>query len=259
MANHPFYKFILPVQKDLFQELSQSVDFEAAAKGRKGNHLVRPSDGKVPIVRTTTKYNSAAHRFSTIHNSIAESIKQEVSNKHKIQGESLDFNNALIEIYDETYTKMKFHSDQCLDLEENSYIALFSCYERPDELTQYTLRKLKVQSKTTEESFEFLLENNSVILFSLSTNAEFLHKIVLEGGKNHSNNKWLGMTFRKSKTFIHFEKNLPYFSNGALLKLADEAQSKAFYHWRTQENNSINFIYPNIPYTLSISDTLLPQ
>lgn len=255
---HPnFYKWILPLNKHLFKELSHSVDFEAVAKGRKGNLLVHPNHGRVPIVRTTTKYNMPAHSFSAIHHHIVESIQKEILNM------SVDFNNALIEIYDKDYTKMKYHSDQSLDLEADSYIALFSCYEQPDDLSKATLRKLKVQNKTTHEEFEFTLENNSVLLFSVETNTQFLHKIVLEPVKGekpiHSDNKWLGITFRKSKTWIHFKENLPYFSNGALLKLADEPESRAFYQLRTEENKSMNFIYPEILYTLSISDTMLPK
>jgi hypothetical protein len=253
MQNHSFYKLILPFQRNLFRELSNFVDFEAVAKGRKGNLLVRPSQERVPIVRTTTLYNKPAHSFSTIHNQIVESIKNEAP----IQG-ALDFNNALIEIYDRDYTKMKYHSDQALDLEDDSYIALFSCYERPDELSQNALRKLKVQCKTTQEMFEFTLENHSVILFSLATNTQFMHKIVLESSESVKENRWLGITFRKSKTFIHFKADLPYFSDGKLLKLADNQQSKTFYQLRGQENKGIHFIYPEIPYTLSVSDTIMP-
>lgn len=263
MENQGFYKFILPLKQDLFPEISKSVDFEDVTKGRKGNHLVDMGEKGVPIVRTTTKYNKPAPLFSAIHHTIIESIKQEVGNHNEIQSTSLYFNNALIEIYDRDYTKMKYHSDQCLDLGDNSYIALFSCYEQPHDVSEEVLRKLKVKSKTTEEEFEFTLENNSVILFSLSTNAKFQHKIVLEAVKGakpkQSDNRWLGITFRQSKTFIHFKDNVPYFSNGTLLVLADEAQSKEFYHLRTQENKSINFIYPNIAYTLSVGDTIMPK
>ena len=72
-------------------------------------------------------------------------------------------------------------------------------------------------------------------------------------------NKWLGITFRKSKTFIQFQNNLPYFANGKPLKLADEVQQREFYKLRGQENKSLDFDYPSIAYTLSKSDTLLPK
>ena len=118
---------------------------------------------------------------------------------------------------------------------------------------------MKIQNKTTEEEFEFILENNTVIVFSLPTNTAFSHKIVLETSQPDADNEWLGITFRQSKTFIHFRENLPYFVDGTPLKMADETESKAFYKLRGQENNSLDFIYPPLAYTLSEGDMLLPK
>lgn len=261
MINNDFYKFTLPLEKDLFKELSNSVEFEALGKGRKGNHLVDSTEQGVAIVRTTTIYQHPAQCFTPIHRQIMESIKMEANHHAALQGRALSFNNALIEIYDAAYTKMNYHSDQCLDLAADSYIALFSCYENADELLKNKgLRILKIKSKITEEEFEIPLENNSLVLFPLSVNSNYLHKIILAalGGSKVENN-WLGITFRQSKTFIQFKDNLPYFADGQLLRLADEAETKEFYQLRGAENNSTNFIYPDIPYTLSISDTLQPK
>ena len=257
-----FYKFILPLKENMFDELSNSVDFEDITKGRKGNVLVNVGDKGVPIVRTTTKYTKPAHDFSAIHKMIVEKIKH-VANDHQIQTDSLLFNNALIEIYDHNYTKMKYHSDQALDLDATSYVALFSCYKQPKHHEEQALRKLKVKDKTTDEEFTFTLENNSVILFSLSTNTKFLHKIVLEpvSGKKleETENQWLGITFRQSKTFIQFKNNQAYFTDGALLQLADDTQRKEFYRLRGEENRSMDFTYPMLTYTLSESDIMMPQ
>lgn len=109
---------------------------------------------------------------------------------------------------------------------------------------------------------EIALTHNSIVLFSLETNGKFLHKIILESTlskkKQEVDNKWLGITFRKSKTFIHFKDNLPYFANGDLLTLADENQKKEFYTLRGKENNNLNFVYPTLPYILSVGDTMKP-
>ena len=236
MEHHGFYKWALPLEKDLFEKLAQSAHFEAVGKGRQGNHLVNPNEAGIPIVRTTTQYHIPANHFAAIHHKIAEAIQQEAQNAWGRQGNTLHFNNALIEIYDHSYMKMKYHSDQALDLVENSYIALFSCYAKPEKLNKNSWRKLKIQNKTTEEEFEFILENNTVIVFSLPTNTAFSHKIVLETSQPDADNEWLGITFRQSKTFIHFRENLPYFVDGTPLKMADETESKAFYKLRGQEN-----------------------
>ncbi len=253
-----FIKVSLPFDHNLFHELSNNINFENVGKGRLGNHLVKISDDGIPIVRTTTQYNIPAHDFSTIHKVIVDNINKKLENLPPI-----NFNNALIEIYDTSYTKMKYHSDQSLDLATNSYIGLFSCYENPSELTEQSIRKLKIKNKITDEEFEILLTHNSFILFSLSANSRFFHKIVLDQVPKqkplNDENKWLGITFRESKTFIQFKNKLPYFVNSELLELANDEQKKIYYRLRGEENRSVNFIYPKIGYTLSKADTIIPK
>lgn len=261
MKNPDFNKFSLPLTGNLFQQLSNTIDFENVGKGRQGNHLVNIGDKGIPIVRTTTKYNKPAHNFSAIHHNIIEKINQWANGNDNIQS-PLSFNNALIEIYDWNYFKMKYHSDQCLDLATNSYIALFSCYERPEELTENNLRKLKVKNKVRDKELEFVLENNSVVLFSLETNTSYLHKIVLDAVSKQKpiaeDNRWLGITFRRSKTHIQFKDTLPYFPNGTMLSMANEMEQKEFYTLRGQENKVMNFTYPDINYTLNQGDLIQP-
>lgn len=258
MSQNDFIKETLAFDQNLFHELSNQINFENVGKGRVGNHLVKTSDKGIPIVRTTTQYTIPAHNFSSTHHKIIACI-----NDKSVKSNTINFNNALIEIYDLSYTKMKYHSDQCLDLASDSYIGLFSCYEKPDELTDQSIRKLKIKDKITNEEFEISLTHNSLVLFSLSANSRFFHKIVLEQTPKQkplkSENKWLGITFRESKTFIHFKNNLPYFTNDELLELANEIQKKEYYMLRGEENRSIDFIYPTIEYTLSKADTIIPN
>lgn len=255
-----FYQFSLSLENTQFASLSKSAVFEDVGKGRKGNHLVKMSDKGIPLVRTTTKYTIPAHDFSSIHNTITEQIESIVK---EIPFSEVSFNNALIEIYNKEYTKMKYHSDQCLDIEPSSFIALFSCYEQPEEISKHVLRKLKVRDKVANKEFEFLLENNSVVFFSVENNSKFQHKIVLEpvSGKKEivPDNRWLGITFRTSKTFIHFKNDVPYFSDGTLLELANEEQRRNFYITRGEENKSMDFKYPTMHFSLSESDLMLPK
>jgi hypothetical protein len=261
MNNDGFYKITLPLKENVFYELSSSIEFEATGKGRLGNHLVDKTNKGFPLVRTTTNYKCPAFTFSETHKMIVENIKGNVNDILPLS--ELDFNNALIEIYDRNYTKMKYHSDQCIDIDSESYIALFSCYEKSSELTEQSIRKLKIKNKETKEVSEVSLTHNSVILFSVSTNSKYLHKIVLEQVKGKTpidiDNRWLGITFRKSETFIKFKENVPYFSNGEALKLADENQRKEFFKLRGEENKSRDFIYPELNYSLSEADSLPPR
>jgi len=241
-----FTKVILDNNKNLFHELNEVVDFEHIIKGRKGAVLVDLQNDLIPIVRTTTKYNKPVQQFKPIHFNIIDKIKESTNMN------DITFNNALIEIYDDRYCTMGFHSDQSLDLLKDSYIAIYSCYEDP---LNTNLRKLVIKNKTSNELSEITMDHNSVILFNLSTNQNHLHKIILEN--INKNNKWLGITFRLSKTFIHHVNNIPLFHQTTnILKIANEEERKEFYKLRSEENKNLNFEYPDVTYTISISDIL---
>lgn len=258
-----FQKFTLSLNANLFDKLIDSTDFENISPGRLGNHLVKIGKKGVPIVRTTTLYSRPARVFSDLHNFIAGSIEIEIKKNRNNHLTGFDFNHALIEVYDRKYSKMSYHCDQSLDLEDKSYIGIFSCYENPDELSECNLRKLVIKEKGGSERFEILLTHNSVILFSVETNRQFLHKILLSSPPSlkplPSDNKWLGITFRKSKTFLLFRNNSPYLANGKQLELANEEQKIEFLKLRGQENRISNFIYPDLAYTISVADRLVPS
>lgn len=243
---HMFTKFTLDFQANLFERLANSVHFEDITNGRKGTILVDCKNNLIPIVRTTTIYQTPNQKFLQIHHDIINKIR-------KISDTDLQFNNALIEIYNSNYRSMKFHSDQSLDLNKNSYICLFSCYINP--LTT-GVRKLKIKNKTTDECSNVLLSHNSIVLFSTATNRQHLHKIVLES-KSYDD-LWLGITFRLSKTFIYFLNELPYFSsNNERLMLATDEQKKEFYKYRGLENLHVESSNPDINYTISVGDMLM--
>lgn len=120
---------------------------------------------------------------------------------------------------------------------------------------QKNLRKLVIKNKISSQVVEHVMEHNSVIIFDLKFNRENHHKIVLSG--NSDSFKWLGITFRTSKTFITFKDSIPYFLNNNvrlyLAKTIDEV--KEFYKLRGEENKTVaKFNYPEILYTISESD-----
>ncbi len=139
---------------------------------------------------------------------------------------------------------------------------MFSCYENPDQLKENQLRKLVIKDKITEEESEIILDHHSVVLFSVETNKKFQHKILLNSNpnsKDFTDNRWLGMTFRTSKTFISFKDNQPYFSTGEVFILADEEKEKEFFRLRGEENRSLDFVYPDLFFTISPADLLIPE
>ena len=254
MNTNGFISFVLDLKPGTFERFQKGVNFEDVTKGRKGNHLVDATERGVPIVRTTTQYTKPAHRFSEAHHELVDAI---------LDAAPLDvsrFNNALIEVYDRAYYKMGYHSDQALDLARGSCIALYSCYENPE--SRAALRTLKVKDKVSNEEHSILLEHNSVVLFSLETNTAHAHKIVLDPvpspSSSEPDNRWLGITFRRSETFVRFEDGRPMLENGEQFLLADEDQRKAFYRLRGQENRSMDFDYPALDYTINAADLLEP-
>ena len=251
-----FQKYTLINNAFSFINLSNSVKLECIANGRNGANIIDIKDNElIPLVRTTTIYKNPNQAFSNIHYELINEIKT-ITNNVDIQ-----FNNALVEIYNNNYKTMGYHSDQLLDLEDNSYICLFSVYNEMENNKNF-IRCLKIKNKITNEKQEIMLEHNSFVLFSTNINKQFLHKIVLKNGNNKSDKQWLGITFRCSKTFIKFINEMPYFVNNISneilhhLYLANEDEKNSFFHLRSLENKSIEFKYPIFYFTINPSDLI---
>ena len=239
-----FRKITLDVENS-FEDLLRACELEKTGKGRLGANIVKCDESKIPIVRTTTSYDKPYQTFGPLHEEIISSIQKNMKSK-------CDFNNAMVEVYDNDCTSMSYHTDQSLDLENDSMIAIYSCYKNPEN----SIRKLIVRNKKDEfqEEMSYDMTHNSVILFSTNTNAEHLHKIILDGKNNRENgNEWIGITFRKSKTFISHD-DFPHFEDGRELRLATELERKEMCRLKGKENRYTKFEYPNINYTISRQD-----
>ncbi len=226
-----------------FDQLLASARFDDVTKGRRGAVLVKvDGTGAVPIVRTTTQYSSPAQHFGVLHDQLAEEIQRVTSRA---------LNNALIEHYTNAYSTMKRHSDQALDLADDSSIAVYSCYRDPWKPS----RHLIVKPKDDNPSFDIPLHHGRVVIFSIETNRRFTHAIALTA--NAPDNDWLGITFRTSKTFARFVDGIPHV-NKAPLALATEDQRRELFQLRRRENDETDFRYPPIAYTISESDLRPP-
>jgi len=238
-----------------FDTLSDGVNFEDIIIGRKGANIGDITEDKIPIVRTTSTYRNPNQKFSDKHYKLIEEIQKQSDIPDII------LNNALIEIYDNKYCRMGFHTDQELDLKEDSYICIFSCYKNPD---TKNFRSLIFKNKVTnKEDNRIILDNNSVVIFSTQFNEQHLHKIMLEKRNNsdiNDDSEWLGITFRLSKTFIHFIDKYPYFCNSIQqLKLATYTERNLFINYKSQENKLCSFKYPTINYTINPGDLIRPK
>lgn len=243
-------QFALPTKQNLFAALSGSVRWEDLGKGRQGAVLAKLDEtGGVPLVRTTTQYGSPAQRFQALHEHLAQQIQERAMIP-------VGFNNALIERYTNAYTSMGSHSDQALDLADDSFIAVFSCYEHSE---LGPPRKLIVEDKMSGgEKLEIPLTHNSIVAFSVASNRHLKHKIVLDAPAQ-ADNQWLGVTFRTSKTLVQYRDGQAVLPSGARLTVADDEQRREFYQLRRRENNETDFVYPQLTYTVSESDLMAPR
>lgn len=97
------YHFNLCCDYNPYVEISESIDMENITKGRLGNIIVDISDDKkIPIVRTTTKYNSPVKKFRQCYIKIIENINNAWKIIENTQND-LKFNNAMIELYTPQY------------------------------------------------------------------------------------------------------------------------------------------------------------
>jgi len=241
----------VPAEAGLFAELCAATPMEDVGKGRKGAVLTRPdADGGVPLVRTTARYVRPALRFRDVHEWLAREVRERAA-------VPVAFDNALAERYTSAYTTMGRHCDQALDLADDSYIAVFSCYRDP---AADPRRLLIFESKEHPGAgmLEIPLAHHGVVAFSVAANRRLRHRIVADPAGRSGDNEWLGLTFRTSKTVLRFRDGAPYLPQGTRLTPADEERSREFYRLRRRENDETDFTYPALDYTVSASDLLPP-
>jgi hypothetical protein len=92
-------------------------------------------------------------------------------------------------------------------------------------------------------------------MFSTELNKKYVHKIVLE--ENYKDDTlWLGLTLRKSKTFIKFIDEKPYLLNNKVLRIANPEEKREFMKMKGMENQLTDFTYSDIDFTVSPSDLM---
>lgn len=246
-----FDRYSIEHAENLFPLLYQSAQFEDFSKGRRIANFHRPEGGQYPLIRTTTVYGKPSQPFSSIHQNVIDKIRK-ASGVH-----DLDLNNAMLEVYDSRYKTMGFHTDQALDMDPESYICLFSCYEQGAD--DYP-RLLTVKNKKSGEEFEVPLLHHSVVLFSAATNQQHTHKIERRDLPNNHANRWMGFTLRLSTTFVKFFDGIPHLVSDDTdlgeFMLASEAEKRDFFKLKGRENRESSFEWPEISYTISPSDLM---
>lgn len=222
-----------------------SMALEPMGRGRHVGILVDAQHGLVPLVRTTLQCTRPASLFTPDMCALVEAVQS------KVPGAA--FNNAMVETYTDEYRTMKYHTDQALDLADDSYICLYSAYNNPR--TQ-SLRYLETRNKKTGQVKRIDLTHGSCILFSTRTNQDHVHRIGLVSGCGDT---WLGVTLRLSKTRVSYDLGVPHIHLPVrrALRLANDEEKAQWRKWKAQENKTVDFHYPpDVDFTLSPGDLL---
>ena len=251
----PFATAVLDDGVDWFRALSDATVFERLGPGRRAAVVVEPTlDGSVPIVRTTTPFASPAQPFNAAYGALIATIA--AAGAPAATG-PMRFNNALVEVYDDTYASMGYHTDQSLDLAADSSICLFSCYSSP----AASQRILRVQHKATGATRDIDLRQASIVVFSTHANGTHLHKILRR--ERALGGEWLGVTLRLSKTYVVADNDgggVRLAATRSPLRLATDAERRTFIQLKRAENDTDGpFVYPMLDYTLSASDVVMPR
>lgn len=228
-----------------FNNLHDEIEFEQINSSRKVSNLAKFSDfNDIPIVRTTSEYKNPIKKFSKSCDTLVKDL-QKINSEFK-------FNNILAEIYNDKYCSMKWHSDQSLDLDPSSHIAIVSFVSNSNRTCN---RFLEIQTKSGKFIESVSLDPGTAIIFSVDTNTKYNHRIVLY---TKSNNNWMGLCFRMSITYIKFINEIPYFVNTMKqLLLATTEQKHNIYELKSKENRLINFTYPIIEYSINPGDFIV--
>ena len=224
---------------------------ELLSKDRQCAVLVHPQINldktEIPLVRTTAQYSLPPQPFGLLDLRIRNEIA-------KLLPTQKILNHATLEIYNDYYRTMKYHTDQYLDIEKDSFFALFTLYEDPQASPS---RVLICKNKLTGATHEIELAHNTVVTFSYETNHLYLHKIVVAPNLKRGN-RWLGLTFRTAKTFLELDDR----GKPLNIRLASELEAKQLYNLKHNENKNATDIYEDgsnvliTMYTLSSSDLL---
>ena len=224
---------------DSYELLSRSCHIKKLSSNRSGAILSDFMDqSHVPLVRTTNTKFETVQPFKKAHRKLIENIR-DAFDHHDVE-----FNNAQVDCF-RNYKSMSYHSDMTLDLKHGSSICIFSCY--PSNCGYYKPSYLSILNKQTGVLETRYLEHNSVVLFSLKYNSEYLHKIV-------SPSSWLGITFRMSKTFLSYVDERAFFvHNKKELRIANYLEYLTFCREKGWENKSSSLYFYNEDYDFTLN------
>jgi hypothetical protein len=239
----------VPGNRDWFKELKENSPLELVTSGRWGGNVVKAKDkGAVPLFRTTSCYQNKNQLFSPVHFDLLSSLD--------VPG-AKDFNTGLVEVYNNSYRSMKFHTDQSLDLAKGTVICVCTFYSTG---FQCENRKLTIKNKTTGQVQTIPLLHNSAVWFDEETNRHHVHQITLHDTETKENIECLLVTLRTSKTKLDFHSGVPVFlQTGKELTLATKEEQNQMYQWKGLENKQTSFEYPDdVSFTLNSGDLLSP-
>lgn len=272
-----FHYFPSVFPSGMFEQLNAAHTFQCLTESskpsvsyRKGLYLSRVNEqtGKFNLLRCSTNLDGPTAAFSAVDEMIVGRVNELVQGC--LPG-SADVNHVLAQVYMNTGPKkarISAHSDKTKDMPENGVMAFCTFYSE-HESTEYGKKKTTVytrllfRKKDGGEEFSVTLEDGSVLIIPLSTNALYTHETVpsvLDASKIPTR---LGYVARCSKTVaVHRDEcTLIRSPSGTFVPLReptqeDIAEIKALYF---RENTTTERVeYGFIDYSLNKGDFIAP-
>jgi hypothetical protein len=244
----------------MFDYIYSHTNWEFITKGRYCANIVNTSIGSesdnvsIPIVRTTTKYTKPVQLLTQEYSRIIDIIMDQTNNMIQQSNGSIKWTNGMIELYDDNYRTMGFHTDQMQDISPGTYICIISLYP-----SNAKPRQFYIKNKQSNLVRIFPMDNYSVIIMDTNENKQHVHKII----SNQSSGYWIGITLRYSQTWITWKDQECYLLSANQTKLikfsiGTESDQTLYYKMKKNENSMIEWEWPYLTWTISPSDLIKP-
>lgn len=221
---------------------------------RTGVYLSEVDKGNFHLMRCSTNLSGPTENFKSVDRELINYVNRRFGTK---------CNHVLAQVYHNKRidgknkkAKIKTHSDKTKDMDPDGVIAFCTFYDRPT--TKFS--KLRFTNKKTSEKTDYILENNSLLIIDIDTNAKYTHEIIPSPGEVEELPLRLGYVMRCSNVIAyHYSNTGETFIDGIKMHdttLEDVKQITDLYYKENTEAERM--IYPKIYCSLNKGDYMKP-
>jgi hypothetical protein len=222
---------------------------------RTGVYLSKVDNSKFNLMRCSTNLSGPTENFNEVDHSLLDMVNTFFSTK---------CNHVLAQVYHNKHidgknkkAKIKTHSDKTKDMDPGGVIVFCTFYDRPT--TSFS--KIRFTDKSfTNIKLDFTLENNSLLIIDLDTNAKYTHEIIPAPGEVENLPLRLGYVMRCSNVVAYHDRDTgETFIDGVKMHEPTPEDVKQITDLYYKENTETErFKYPKIYCSLNKGDYMRP-